>query len=425
MLPAILMAPHTAMYVWCWVSYMNPHRNSWSFVKEAPLLDAVAAFTMVAWLTSKDRKVPEPHPVLFVMLGLFLWTCLTTIFAVNPNMAVNQLTRFAKIILFTIFAMVFITSKDRIRYFIYVILLGLGFYSVKGGIFTILNGGQYIVFGPAKTFLADNNQLALACLTVCPLFYWVGRHGETKLIRLGAMASGVLTLISVLGSQSRGSIIALTGMIAWMCIVGRKIGLGIVLGVSLLGGALLFMPEEWLGRMESIAEYEEDSSATSRRRMWKYATNVANARPLIGGGFEFYYHRPYADKYMPGGGKIYVAHSNYFDSLGQHGYVGLFLYLLLFSCAFVSATEVRRLTKGQEDLAWAFDLGHMLQFSLIGFGIGGAFLSLSTFDLYFHIVALTMVLHCLIVKQVQPEKTAFNLKDLTGRPANKGALPAE
>jgi probable O-glycosylation ligase (exosortase A-associated) len=428
MLPAILMAPHAGILIWSWISYMNPHRMTWGFASGMPLLDSVAGLTILTWITSKERKLPPLHAISVLIIIYLLWTCLTTIFAVSGESAVNKLTTFSKIILFTIFTMVFITTKDRLRYMIYVILLGLSLYSVRGGVFTILNGGKYIVFGPSGTFLGDNNQLALAFLTIVPLFYWVYKYGEHALIRYAAAAGGILTLISVLGSHSRGALVAMAAMAAWMVVIGRRWVMGIFLGVGIIGGALMFMPDNWVERMTGIGDYQEDESANTRLYMWKYATNVANSSPIIGRGYNYLFNKDLARRYKPGNTKIFVAHSIYFDNLGEHGYVGLFLFLLLFSAAFATTSEIRSLTKDRPEQLWARDLAQMLQFSLVGFAIGGAFLSLSIFDLYYHILALTMMTHFVVLQAHVPEQTkAFSLDQLNlpGRPRAPTGLPAE
>ncbi|MEM6832799.1 MAG: putative O-glycosylation ligase, exosortase A system-associated [Pseudomonadota bacterium] len=424
MLPAILMAPHTSIFIWSWFSYMNPHRNTWSFAKTLPLLDAVAAFTMVAWLTSKERKLPPAHPIVAVLLFFFLWTLVTTVFATNQDLAWDRLLIFFKIILFTFFTMIFITTPQRLRYLIYIIIVCLALYSLRGGIFTILNGGKYIVFGPSKSFLSDNNQLALAFITVVPLCFWAYKHGEHFIVRMLGGSIGALTLISVLGSHSRGALVALVGMGAWMIIIGRRWVAGPLLALAVLGGATILMPESWFERMNTIDEFEEDESANTRLRMWKYTLNATNASPVLGHGFVYIFNKTLAGKYMPGGGKIFVAHSNYFDTLGEHGYVGLFLYLLLFSCAFVTTSEIRKLTKKVEGYEWALDLAQMLQFSLVGFALGGAFLSLSIFDLYYHVVAMVMMLHYMVAKELAPEQKHVVLNQFKLR-SGSTAVPAE
>jgi len=412
-MPAILIAPHAGIFIWCWISYMNPHRMTWGFANQLPMLDAVAGLTVIAWLTSKERKLPPAHPILAALILFFIWTCITTLFASLTDLANLKWSTFAKIILFTLFTTIFVTSQQRLRYMIYIILISLSLFSIKGGLFTILHGGHYIVFGPTNSFLEDNNQLALAFLTIVPLFFWTYKHGEHAIIRYAGLGTGILTLISVLGSHSRGAIVALAAMAAWAMIVAKRWVLGAFLSIGIIGGALLFMPEAWVERMTGISAYEEDQSASTRLTMWKYATNVAKASPIIGRGFNFFFDRSLAELYMPGSGRIFVGHSIYFDTLGEHGFVGLYLYLLLFSCAIITTQDIKKLTKGHEEAAWAYDLAQMLQFSLVGFAVAGAFLSLTIFDLYYHILALTMMLHVVNLKQLAPEqKQRFSLDDL-------------
>lgn len=432
MLPAIFMAPHAGIFIWCWISYMNPHKFTYGFASTMPLLDSVAAITALTWLTSKERKLPPLHVITVLLTLYFIWTCLTTIFAASEEAAALRLTTFAKIILFTFFTMIFITTKQRLRYMIYVILVGMSLYSIRGGLFTILNGGKYIVYGPFGTFLADNNQLALAFLTIVPLCFWVYKHGEHAIIRYAGAASGILTLISVLGSHSRGALVALAAMCAWMVVVGRRWVLGTILGVSVIGGAVLFMPEAWVERMVGIGDFQTDKSSENRLLMWKYATNVAVNNPVVGGGFGFYGNKELARSFMPGDGSIYVGHSIYFDTLGEHGFVGLALFLLLMCSALATTSEVRSITKNKPDQLWARDLAQMLQFSLVGFATGGAFLSLAIFDLYYHMIAIVMIVHYVILAENGTgQKIAYGRDDLeygprksqTGLPGQ--SVPAE
>ena len=58
-----------------------------------------------------------------------------------------------------------------------------------------------------------------------------------------------------------------------------------------------------------------------RINSWHMAFNVANDRPLVGGGFELYTPKTFA-RYAPNPEAIHSAHSVYFQILGEHGYVG-------------------------------------------------------------------------------------------------------
>ena len=65
-----------------------------------------------------------------------------------------------------------------------------------------------------------------------------------------------------------------------------------------------------------------------RINTWTMAYNLANARPIVGGGFEMYTRRTFQE-YAPNPEDVHSAHSIYFQMLGEHGYVGLCLFLTL------------------------------------------------------------------------------------------------
>lgn len=73
--------------------------------------------------------------------------------------------------------------------------------------------------------------------------------------------------------------------------------------------------------------YAQDSSALGRLNAWWMAFNLAKAN-FFGGGFAIYNAQTFA-LYAPDPTDIHAAHSIYFMVLGEHGFVGLALFLLL------------------------------------------------------------------------------------------------
>ena len=55
----------------------------------------------------------------------------------------------------------------------WVCVISLGLYGVKGGIFTLLTGGGYSVYGPAGTFIGGNNEIGLALIMTVPLMRYL------------------------------------------------------------------------------------------------------------------------------------------------------------------------------------------------------------------------------------------------------------
>jgi len=163
---------------------------------------------------------------------------------------------------------------------------------------------------------------------------------------------------------------------------------------------LPMLPETWWDRMNTIKTYQEDLSALQRINAWETAINIANDR-FSGAGFTTA-HPAVFDRYSPRPGRewIYVAHSIYFQVLGDHGYVGLLLYLGIGLSAYWSAGRTARMARGHEDLTWAVGLMNMCKVSLVGFGAGGAFLSLAYWDLPYYVIVLVMATNLLVRQQL-------------------------
>ena len=88
---------------------------------------------------------------------------------------------------------------------------------------------------------------------------------------------------------------------------------------------------------------------------------------------------------------VRAAHSIYFQILGNHGFVGLFLYLMIWISSFRVAGWLRKNAADLEETKWAADLGSMAQVCLVGYAVGGAFLSMPYFDLPYNVMAMLIM----------------------------------
>jgi probable O-glycosylation ligase (exosortase A-associated) len=119
------------------------------------------------------------------------------------------------------------------------------------------------------------------------------------------------------------------------------------------------------------------------------AWNLANDQ-FIGGGFDIYNAAIFL-RYAPDPKDIHAAHSIYFQVLGEQGFVGLFLFLLLWFLVWRSAGWLIREGRRSEDTKWCRNLGAMSQVCLVGYAVGGAFLSLAYFDLPYDILVIVVL----------------------------------
>jgi probable O-glycosylation ligase (exosortase A-associated) len=401
-LPFILWRPWIGIIMWCWLSYMNPHKLSWGFAYSMPFAMMVALATMVGVLLSREpKKIPWTRETI-VMLLFGSWMVVTSASAFYPELAWLQFEKVAKILFMTFMTLMLINTHERLKTMAWVIALSIGFFGIKGGIFTIATAGAHRVYGPATTFISGNNEIALALVMIIPLFRYLQLTTGNLIIRHALTAAMFLCAIAAIGSQSRGALLAIAAMAVFLWIKSRgKLLTGTLIAVAASVIASV-MPETWYARMQTIETYEDDGSAKGRINAWWFAFNLAKDRPLVGGGFETF-QPPLFQIYAPDPWRTADVHSIYFEVLGEHGFVGLGLFLLLGIFAWLTAARVARVTKDRPALKSYRDLVLMLQVCLVGYAVGGAFLGLAYFDLFYHLVAMVVIAAELVKRELQTQ----------------------
>jgi probable O-glycosylation ligase (exosortase A-associated) len=403
-LPYILRNPYIGIYLWSWLGYMNPHRLSWGFAYDFPFAFIVGIVTMVALVFSREpKRVPWTRESI-VLLLMILWMVVTTAFSLHPNLAWLQMEKVAKIQLMIFLTMVLINTREKLEKLVLVIALSLGFYGIKGGIFTIIHGGVYRVQGPFGTFIGGNNEMALALIMTIPLIWYLYLNAQKAWLRYGYAGAMFLCAIAVIGSQSRGALVGGLAMGTFLWLKTRnKIFTGLIMALAVTA-ILAIMPAQWHERMNTINTYQTDTSAQGRVNAWWTAFNVAKARPLVGGGFETF--QPDVFKaYAPDPDNVHDVHSIYFEVLGEHGFVGFGLFILLAWLTWRKGAQIIQKTSKDPERRWAADLARMLQVSMIGFASAGAFLGLSNFDLYYHLIAMMVITGVVALKQPAASST--------------------
>jgi putative inorganic carbon (hco3(-)) transporter len=389
--------------MWVWISVMNPHRLTWGFAYSLPFAAIVASATLFSVFFTKEPRHFPVKGVTIALLLFILWMNVTTLFAFHPEEAYFQWSRVMKTMLMVFVMLLVLHSRKHIHILVWVLVLSLGFYGIKGGIFTILSGGVYRVWGPDGSYIADNNSISLALIMIIPLMRYLQTISRKAIVRHSLTAAMGLSAMAALGSHSRGAFLAITAMAGFLWLKSRnKITLGLV-AITLIPLALMFMPDKWVVRMETIKTYQEDKSVQGRFNAWWMAWNVAKNRPLVGGGYELYGLDVFA-RYAPDPTGVHSAHSIIFQALGEHGFVGLGLYSLLGLLTWRTGSWITRRTVGRDDLDWASELGRMVQVSLMGFATGGLFLNLVYLDITYYFMVILVLTRVLLEKEARQEQ---------------------
>lgn len=395
LLPFCLSRPWIGVLTWSWIGYMNPHRLTWGFAYDLPFGLMVILATVVGLVFTNEKKSLPNAIEVYLLLAMWGWFLVTTLFAFYPEEAWVQLIKISKILLGIFLSMILLQETRKLRALIWVIALSIGFFGVKGGIWWIMTGAQDQVLGPRDSFISGNTEIGLALNMVIPLLIFLQREETRVWRRRFLLAAALLSIVASLGTYSRGALIGLAVVVPLVFLKSRA---RVVL-LPLLAIAIFVlpsvMPTRWLERMGTIETYDQDLSANQRLNSWYVARQLAKDYPIMGGGFRTFSQEIY-EIYMPGykyGGQD--AHSIYFQVLGEHGFIGLALFIGLIASTMISLRRLIWKTKHDPARQWICNCAQMLEVSVLGYAASGAFLSMSYFDLFYHVVAITVILKVL------------------------------
>jgi probable O-glycosylation ligase (exosortase A-associated) len=287
-----------------------------------------------------------------------------------------------------------------------VIALSIGFYGFKGGLWIAI-GNTGRIWGPPGSFIADNNGLGLALNMVLPLLFFLARDEPNKKLRRLLQATFFLSILSILFTYSRGAFLGISVVMAYLFFsvqVRTKIAMIclVLVGVPVV---LTILPDTWFSRMGTFQSIDEDVSAMSRVDAWHTAYNLALDHPLTGGGFQIIDDSEIYPRYSPSGSDAQGVHSIYFEVIGENGFITFAVFVALMVSSILSMRGLRRRLRGRDPDGLS-NYSHALEISVAAFAVSGAFLEKAGFDLFYHVLALVIVLRALaseaVLEQARP-----------------------
>jgi probable O-glycosylation ligase (exosortase A-associated) len=399
-------APFIATLGYVWVDTFQPQAVAYIILNQLPVAMIMGVVALGGYLLL-DRKHPPPMTLQTgLQAAMAVWITLTMIWAQVPDAGWVKWDWAFKTIAFATFIPFVIRSRVQIEAFAQTYVFSLAANFVPFGLKVLLTGGGYGVnlgLQSGNSGLSEGGLLSTSCLMAVPLAVYLSSHSQlipkSKLMALAYWGIAGLAVTTAIGTYERSALLGLVvlGIYMWVR-TKHKIGFGIVL--ALAACAVIYTSSSaWNSRVSTIAGYQSDGSAQVRLLVWKWTLEFTATHPM-GGGFMSYLV-DHVD--VPGGGAdpghtefARAFHSIYFEMLGEQGYPGMALFLLLTGSTFFMLRALARDVRHEPELAWVVGLSNALQSGLAVFLTSGAFVGIAFQPMYWYFISMSICLRAYV-----------------------------
>jgi len=381
-------------------SYLSPQSYCWGFMhRTVPAYQLLFFAVCLGFLINRDRQqIPKDWriPAFFLLWTYFF---LTTLFARVPDYAWPKFWEVSKVYAPFIFSLLLINTRKKLYYLVCVIAVSICLIATKNGIWAILHGFHYRVYGPPYTQYYDNNDFAVATNVAIPLMLlWIRETNAVWLRRL-LMVAVPLCICSSLASWSRGALLSLSATLFFLIWNSKRKWLAIPLLAIGIYLVIPMLPQAWFGRMNTI-EGHTDHSSQERLAVWHDGIEWTLHHPILGCGFKGWRFVTSADNdsyYVRHMAELGVNvqridwHSSYVEIFAEHGVIAGTIWLSLLVGTMVSLTRLARRNRYNQNLEWVRNYSLMLRASFVAYASGTLFLGLPYWDLFYQLVFVTVL----------------------------------
>lgn len=396
--------PYVSFAGYVWVDTFVPQKLVFGFLGNQPISMTMALLCLFSLVLGVNKlKLARDATPVFLLISFAVWITVTTEYALVQYAAWDKWNETLKTLMMAFFLIFAINTKKQLEMVLLVILFSLSFFMITAGLKTLTGGGGYgrtLIIGLGNNGLGESSTLAGFAVLTIPLIIFFKSHItfiphliNKNLVWYSAI---LLCIATVIGTSARTGLVTLLAYLSLTLFNKKYFFKGVMSLLAVLIFFILFAPSSWLDRMNTMQSVEGESSAMSRVAVWLWTIDLASERPFLGGGFESYAAGDgNLAKYVEGlSFGMKAPHSIYFEVLGEHGYVGLVLYLGLIFWTFM---RNRAIAKHRDSGKWSTNLAAEMNKIIIIFCVGGTFIGIAYMPLFFHLVALTTV-HSKILK---------------------------
>ena len=394
--------------LYIYIDIISPQRLTYLLLNSVPISLIAIVLTVGGWALADDKRDSRFAPRQALILLLLVYCYATTIHADFPIEALEKWEWVWKNLVVAAFLPLMLRTRLRLETMLLFITLSAASIIIVGGIKTLASGGGY---GELNLMVANNSGLyegsiiSAVAISLIPIILWLARDGTIFVpdwrVRLFATALIFACLLIPVGTSARTGLLCIALLAVLMLRVVKRRALYI--GVLALAGmaAVPFLPSAFSERMGTIKTYKADESASTRLAVWQWTIDYVKEHPF-GGGFEAYRQNQirYDIVAVQGQGasttvkrdlavdKARAYHSSYFEMLGEQGYPGLALWLLINVIGLFRMEMLRRRYRDPAgEFAWAGRLATALQHAHLIYLLGGAFVGIAFQSYLFFLIA--------------------------------------
>lgn len=409
-------APFVLALAYIWVDLFRPHDVAPILGQLLPFSLTTAVLAVGAYLVL-DRKDPPRLGLLTAMLVVWAgWITLTTLWAQFPASAWAKWDWAFKTILFTALLPFVFRSRIQMEAALLIILFCIASNVLPFAIKSVVDSGGY---GRSLGLVALNagwggegstlSTYAFACL---PLVVYLQRHSllvpARGLLRWVYLAAPAIAIVGAFSTFARAALIAclVWAALAWWH--SRSKLMMVVMLVAAAAAVVPLMGDAWLARISTILEPRQDESANTRLLVWAWTIDLANRHPA-GAGFTAYLGNRFEMRTADGQEVVETGrafHSIYFEVLGEHGWIGLAIFLAIFAVFFLDMRRIQRRVLDRPDLEWLGGLARALGHAMLIIMAGGAFIGVAFQPLHYYLFTLAVCASAALHRAIAAAKPA-------------------
>ena len=244
MLYVMVQRPFIAVGMSAWTAMFFPNAWLWGIASTLRYNLLFMGAAVIGYVALSNKPRVQFGTLGTLVLLFFAWTTLSTSMTSGlPELSWEIWSRFAKVILLFVFVVLVLDKQLHIDFFLWCIVLSIGFYGALEALKFLVTGGGHMISGLPGHVLGDRNELSLAFVMTLPVCaYLLGQYGpRSPLVHYGLLGLIGLLVAAVIGTQSRGGFVALTGLAAYFFFKSER-----KLLLALAWAALLaVVPESW------------------------------------------------------------------------------------------------------------------------------------------------------------------------------------